>query len=77
MVYTLYDIILSEPSIPFLSRSRVIDLVFSIFFFYFYFLFNLFLYFLFLKPRVRVRVTIGHTVTSVTFNSVIVRSYEI
>ena len=46
-----------------MSRSRIVDLDFSIFLSYFHFLF--------IKLRVRVGVTIGHTVTSVTSDGMV------
>ena len=55
-----------------MSRSKIVDLDFSIFFSYFHFYFNLFLYFLFIELRVRVGVMIGHTVTLVTSDDVVI-----
>ena len=55
----------------YLSRSRIVDLVFFYFLSYFHFHFDLFLYFLLIELRVRVEVMIGHTVTSVTSDGIV------
>jgi len=57
-----YAMSVKEDSIPVMSRSQEVDLVFPMFFFYFYFLF-IYLYSIF-RTRVRVRVTRSHCHTA-------------